>query len=418
MRNRHFSTHKMLLSLKNFNYQFQKDTVKENGYLKTLSVLLFPSYQEKALNLDSKITPHKALVTKLHSNDALINDTLKIILMWNEWNSNMVEPFSKIQCPKNSCLFTTDISLINQSDVVVLHFDTLKDFPVNRQPHQRFVFYHMESPENTASLLMEDPRFRFNYFNWTMTYRRDSDIFLRDYYGSVVSKLSNNGSNHELRYKYYSTGKRNYISNSSMEVNLDVSTENPKKNFIGRKSKMIIWLVGNCLTTIRREEYVHQLSKYVPIDIFGKCTQECPSNCDEMIRSTYKFYLAFENSWCPDYITEKFSRSLLYEAIPIVLGGADYSFFAPPNSYINARDFSSPKELAEYIILLNRTDELYASYFSWKNEYYMSVPDMYGWCELCIKANDINLPSKIYRDIKQWWMDDGGKCEYDSRNLF
>jgi hypothetical protein len=355
-------------------------------------------------------------VSKNQGRDSPINDSLKIILMWNEWNSMMAYPFSKIQCPKNSCLFTTDMSFIHQSDVVVLHFDTLNDFPMNRQPHQRFVFYHLESPENTASVLMDDPRFRFNYFNWTMTYRRDSDIFLRDYYGSFVSKSSINENTREKRYKYYYNEERNR-SSSHKKLN-DDGDELDFTELIRRKSKMIMWLVGNCFTTIRREEYVRQLSQYVPIDIFGKCTQECPSNCDEMIRTNYKFYLAFENSWCPDYITEKFSRPLLYDAIPIVLGGADYSLFSPPNSYINARDFSSPKALAEYLIELNRTDSLYASYFNWKNEYYMSVPDMYGWCELCVKAHDINLPSKIYRDIKQWWMDGGGKCESNSTNLF
>lgn len=144
----------------------------------------------------------------------------------------------------------------------------------------------------------------------------------------------------------------------------------------------------------------------------------CTSNCEEMIQNNYKFYLPFENSWCPDYITEKFSRPLLYDAFPIVLGGANYSLFAPPNSYINARDFSSPKELTKYLIILNKSDSLYASYFSWKNEYHISVPDMYGWCELCFMAHDSKLPSKVYPDIKNWWMVDGGKCESNSTELF
>jgi alpha-1,3-fucosyltransferase len=379
------------------------------------------SSKEEVWISDTLITFPESLASKTQdANNVTKSRSMKIILMWNEWNSMMAEPFSKIQCPKNSCLFTSDMSMIHQSDVVVLHFDTLNDFPVNRQAHQRFVFYHLESPVNTASVLMDDTRFRFDYFNWTMTYRRDSDIFLRDYYGSFVSKVSANDSNREQRYKYYTTGKRNHSSNI-LEVTRDVTAEVSKKSFvelIRRKSKMIMWLVGNCFTTIRREEYVRQLGKHVQIDIFGKCTQDCPSNCDEMIRKNYKFYLAFENSWCPDYITEKFSRPLLYDAIPIVLGGADYNLFAPPNSYINARDFSSPKDLAEYLIMLNSTEELYASYFSWKNEYYLSVPDMYGWCELCMKAHDLNLPSKIYHDIKQWWMVDGGKCELDSTNLY
>jgi alpha-1,3-fucosyltransferase len=375
--------------------------------------------KEKTRVFESAVLKSLAPLNDTASSHVPTNDSLKIILMWNEWNERMAdEPLSKIQCPKKNCLFTTDMSLILQSDVVVLHFDTLNEFPVNRLPHQRFVFYQFESPENTASELMDDPRFRFDYFNWTMTYRRDSDIFLRDYYGSLVSKLSNNNNTREMRYKY-----ETIVKGQIMEINGDPLTELSNyslglSELIRHKTKMIMWLVGNCITVIRREEYVRQLSQYVSVDIFGRCNRDCPSNCDEMVRKDYKFYLAFENSWCPDYITEKFSRPLLFDAVPIVLGGADYNLFAPPHSYINARDFSSPKDLAEYIILLNKTDSLYASYFNWKNEYYISVPDMYGWCELCVMAHTSNLPSKVYHDIKQWWMEDGGKCIANTTDHF
>jgi alpha-1,3-fucosyltransferase len=375
-------------------------------------------HKKKKIILESAVFK-TVMPYNITASDVNLNDSLKIILMWNEWNLNIAqEPLSKIQCPKRSCLFTTDISLIKQSDVVVLHFDTLRDFPVNRRPDQRFVFYHFESPENTAALLMDDPRFRFDFFNWTMTYRRDSDIYLRDYYGSFVSKLSMSNNTREMRYDYSSNRTINHFSKTK-EFDRNKTMEFSKNNLdflelISRKTKMVTWFVGNCITKIRREEYVRQLSQYVPVDIFGRCAKDCPMNCDEMIRTNYKFYLAFENSWCPDYITEKFSRPLLYDAIPIVLGGADYNLFAPPHSYINARDFNSPKDLAEYLMELNRSDSLYASYFYWKNEYYISVPDLYGWCELCVMAHDRNLPSKVYHDIKQWWMMGDGKCETNS----
>jgi alpha-1,3-fucosyltransferase len=45
-------------------------------------------------------------------------------------------------------------------------------------------------------------------------------------------------------------------------------------------------------------------------------------------------------------VKEKFYRPLKYDRVPIVLGGANYNRFAPPHSYINAKDFKSPKELA------------------------------------------------------------------------
>jgi alpha-1,3-fucosyltransferase len=63
---------------------------------------------------------------------------------------------------------------------------------------------------------------------------------------------------------------------------------------------------------------------------------------DEMMERDYKFYLAFENAICPDYVTEKFYNTLLFSTVPIVYGGADYEAIrAPPNSHIDVRNFTS-----------------------------------------------------------------------------
>ncbi|XP_057367386.1 alpha-(1,3)-fucosyltransferase C-like [Daphnia carinata] len=351
---------------------------------------------------------------------------LKVILMWNAWTKHMAdEPLVKGQCPVKSCLFTTDMSLLQDSDVIVLHFDTLEDYPVNRQPHQRFVFYHFESPDNTASDLMNDPYFRYDYFNWTMTYRRDSDVFLRDYYGSLIAKNSLKNNTRQARYNYRNV-TNNDLTNTTGYVNVIenipgselVKSQSDLAALIRGKNKMVTWFVGHCTTPVRREEYVRQLSQHVAVDIFGNCTRDCPYHCDDMLRAEYKFYLAFENSWCPDYVTEKFIRPFVYDAVPIFLGGADYSHFAPPHSYINARDFESPKALADYLMLLDKSDNLYAKYLDWKKDYYVSVPDFYGWCELCRMAHDTTLPRKVYHDIKQWWMQDAGNCESDSTKYF
>lgn len=58
-----------------------------------------------------------------------------------------------------------------------------------------------------------------------------------------------------------------------------------------------------------------ELQKYIPVDIYGACgTLKCAisekQKCDQMLNTDYKFYLAFENSLCYDYITEKFVRGL------------------------------------------------------------------------------------------------------------
>ena len=101
-----------------------------------------------------------------------------------------------------------------------------------------------------------------------------------------------------------------------------------------------------------------------------------------MLDTKYKFYLAFENSNCQDYITEKFfvnglgwviviSRNikwyllLRHNVLPIVMGArpADYEKAAPYKSFIHVDQFKGPRELAEYLIELDRDDQKYNMYF-------------------------------------------------------
>ncbi len=61
-----------------------------------------------------------------------------------------------------------------------------------------------------------------------------------------------------------------------------------------------------------------------------------------MVEANYKFYLSFENSYCRDYITEKFWKVLKYQVVPIVMGAGDYSLYAPKKSYINVEVNQNP----------------------------------------------------------------------------
>jgi glycoprotein 3-alpha-L-fucosyltransferase len=70
-------------------------------------------------------------------------------------------------------------------------------------------------------------------------------------------------------------------------------------------------MVSNCHEDSTRQKYAQELQKYIPVDIYGKCgTMQCPrstkTKCFEMLERDYKFYLAFENANCKNYITEEF----------------------------------------------------------------------------------------------------------------
>ena len=71
-----------------------------------------------------------------------------------------------------------------------------------------------------------------------------------------------------------------------------------------------------------------------------------------MLDTDYKFYLAFENSNCVDYITEKFFvNGLKHNILPIVMGASKeaYERSAPFNSFLHVDDFTGPAHLAQFL---------------------------------------------------------------------
>jgi len=324
---------------------------------------------------------------------------MKTILYWNDFHGILdynfgfgTEGMVKYGCSRQDCYFTNNRTLFNESDVVIFSIQNTysTDLPSHRFSHQRFVFYEMESPLHTRSLVYWLPEVRYDYFNWSMTYRLDSDIVHRDSYG--MFKPINEA---RARLPEFRRGYKTQPPSSSIDLS--------------QKTKMVGWVVSNCHATSQREKYVEQLRRFIDVDIHGKCGNlSLPSDgadFDDMIRQ-YKFYLAFENSLCPDYVTEKLIRSYAYDVVPIVYGGADYSQFAPPGSYIDIRDFPSPESLARYLNLLNDNDLLYSKYFEWKKDYQMVRDQKKGWCHLCNLAHDETQPPKTYHDMHSWWTDE------------
>ena len=73
-------------------------------------------------------------------------------------------------------------------------------------------------------------------------------------------------------------------------------------------------------------EFARQLEKAAAggslrLDVYGSCGSLGPVPGDEVgLWARYKFYLAFENSGCRDYITEKFFKVLEHDVIPVARG--------------------------------------------------------------------------------------------------
>ena len=155
------------------------------------------------------------------------------------------------------------------------------------------------------------------------------------------------------------------------------------------------------------------------VDVYGDCgemEEECskdpvtfvsPDECYRMIESKYKFYLSFENALCTDYVTEKFFDILNYKIVPVVYGGANYSQIAPPNSYIDARQFE-PKQLADYLMKLDADDALYNEYFAWKDHYDVGTgvknQVLNGFCDLCRQLHQDNNRPQIFSQLMNHWL--------------
>lgn len=295
------------------------------------------------------------------------------ILLWTPFfgQKDYIPPSWKDSCDYKNCQFTSNKRYFNQSDAVMFHLRDLEPHEIPRHrpsSKQRWILLHHESPEHTPKATLKAFN---NLINWTATYRRESEIFLSP--------------------RFVETDSQKSLNLPEIELN---------------RSGQVSWLVSNCETPGKRELFVDILSRYIKVDIYGKCgTKQClpkmSDQCYDKLSNDYYFYLSFENSICPDYVTEKFFSILNYPIVPAVFGGADYDKFAPPNSYINSLKFESPQKLAEYLKHLIDHPEEYKRYFDWKSRFKQEY-EHYS-CQICRLLNTKKDTFSVWKDLISWW---------------
>lgn len=73
--------------------------------------------------------------------------------------------------------------------------------------------------------------------------------------------------------------------------------------------------------------------------------------------------------------------------VPIVLGThrENYEKLVLGDSFIHKDDFASPKELADYLHLLDSKDDLYLKYFRWRKHYKVRKLELWSepMCQAC-----------------------------------
>lgn len=236
------------------------------------------------------------------------------------------------------CVLTDNRARFSNADLVVFHHAELKKkkvhLPVDlpRPASQRWVWLSLEAAPNVGDLNAYK-----NLFNLTLTYHPDADITVP--YGKLVAK------------------------------------EKPRQDFVIPKNKSYeaCWVVSNYQKRHRRSAVYQELKKSLNIKVYGRFAKK-PLSKEALLPTISRcyFYLAFENTESPHYITEKLWRNAFQAGtVPVVLGPPrkDYESVAPPKSFIHVDEFHSTKDLAAYLRSLIKDPEKYNAYFTWTQNY-------------------------------------------------
>ncbi|KAJ8339429.1 hypothetical protein SKAU_G00362150 [Synaphobranchus kaupii] len=280
----------------------------------------------------------------------------------------------------SGCILTDSHASFPDADVVVFHHHELKRkwvrLPLHlpRPPTQKWLWLSLEPPASNGPLSAYD-----SVFNWTMSYRRDADVFIP--YGELVPKAT---------------------------ASVPVGDENDVDNVIpGNKTHLACWVVSNYKSRHERSKVYQRLKQVMKVQVYGRWVRRRLSDRDLLPTiSRCFFYLAFENSQSVDYVTEKLWRnSFQAGAVPIVLGPprSNYEALVPAHSFIHVDDFDSPEEMAGFLQQLAADHQRYASYLAWHQLHDVKVYN--DWrerlCQICRRYHSLD-PSKVYHHLDSW----------------
>ena len=258
-------------------------------------------------------------------------------------------PFA--HCPVSACRLSTDRAEqpVELHDAVLFHtwqlFQHDMRLPGRRSAFQRYVLFSIEPAAGCGGLSGWEYGALAGYFNSTASYRRDADVPVP--YGRLERRRPGGSGEAE--------------------------------GLLGGKSRSVLFVTSHCVTDSDREGAARRLNRTVAVDFRGACAAvwegrrggrgERGRHGTSFHAHLYYFYLAFENSLCHDYVTEKFWDALAAGVVPVVLGGADYAAIAPPRSYIDLRDFATEEEAGRYLLHLMDHPAEYLEYLAWREEW-------------------------------------------------
>lgn len=103
-----------------------------------------------------------------------------------------------------------------------------------------------------------------------------------------------------------------------------------------------------------------------------------------------------------------------YNVIPIVMGARpeDYAASLPPHSYIHVDDFRTPRDLADYLHVLDKNETLYNEYFRWKISHILPPNLLPYWCQVCGLLHVAAEQRYVhwYPEYSRYWDESGKIC--------
>lgn len=279
----------------------------------------------------------------------LANPNIPVMLWWTPFTGDD----GLQECGEYKCYFTNDRKFRSHPNLQTIFFYgtdfKASDAPLPRRSGEDWALFHEESPKNNPIFNHEDV---MRMFNHTATFRRGSDFPLTTQYLQTLDQ----------------------ITDPSFLIPLNV-----KNRMMDEGLAPIAYVQSGCETPSERDKFVMELMKYISVDSYGEClhNRDLPNEIRGSekldhreylyLLAKYKYVIAAENAICDDYVTEKLWKPLQVGAVPIYLGAPNIEEYLPnPNSAILVKDFSSAKDLAEYIQKLNKDDALYKTYLGHK----------------------------------------------------
>ncbi|GLH02600.1 FucTC_1 protein [Gryllus bimaculatus] len=210
------------------------------------------------------------------------------------------------------------------------------------------------------------------YYNWTMSYRADSDI---SFPGAQVVP---------------GPGPRGWLAPAAPPPPPDVVASLPSvppQSGVSQNAVRVAFFNDFCHLEPTTRAFVAVLKLFLRVDEMGK-----------------------------DYEVEKLYDYLQLDIVSVVSGSGNYIAVLPPHSFVNARDFRSVSDLAVYLLFLAQHPQEYAKFSWWKSHYRLVRSPPANLCRLCEKLQQPQ-PPKAYVSVWKYWHGQY-MCRFDDGEVF